>query len=174
MTLKRVRAYIGFVSRFECITPDRRRYPDRRSRCRPWSSISATELPRETGRIKKTCLAQTLQGKASAACLWRRGLPIAAVTRVRLTPFGKVFARVRPQAQSPLTRVGPSRRKGASASRRSPRSPAHARYAMVLQDEEGFWAGVGSDLQSERWRLETVREPAVRPGYAIFKLTPPN
>ncbi len=51
---------------------------------------------------------------------------------------------------------------------------AHARYAMILQDEEGFWAGVGWDLQREGWRLETVRKPAADPGYAIFKLTPPG
>lgn len=51
---------------------------------------------------------------------------------------------------------------------------AHARYAMISQDEAGFWAGLGLDLQREGWRLETVREPANPPGYAIFKLTPPG
>ncbi len=51
---------------------------------------------------------------------------------------------------------------------------AHARYAMILQDEEGFWAGLGSDLQRKGWQLETVRKPAADPGYAIFKLTPPG
>jgi hypothetical protein len=51
---------------------------------------------------------------------------------------------------------------------------AHGRFAMILQDEERFWADLGSDLQREGWRLELLREPAAHPGYAIFKLTPPN
>jgi hypothetical protein len=51
---------------------------------------------------------------------------------------------------------------------------AHARYAMILQDEPRFWANIGSDLERGGWRLEPLREPGARPGYAIFRLTPPG
>lgn len=48
------------------------------------------------------------------------------------------------------------------------------RYAMILQDQEGFWSSIGTDLTATGWRLKLVRSSSIPNGYDIFKLTPPG